>query len=159
MIDKFIKSAFVWIIHTCTLYGALHLNKLESPSHKNALCQFGWNWPSGSEEDFLFSSMHFRYFVMISAWIRARPFVWKNLNPHHPRMHCAKFGWNRLGGSGEDENVKLTTTPTTMTDKSVTQPDASSKRYPWDKMSYKTIVQKKTRTDINSRTLQAAVIV
>ena len=32
---------------------ALHLYKLDSPSTKNALCQFGWNWPSGSrEEDF-----------------------------------------------------------------------------------------------------------
>ena len=35
--------------------------------------------------------------------------------------------------------------------KSVTQPDASPKRYLWDK--------KNTRTDINSRPLQATVIV
>ena len=32
---------------------ALHLNKLEYPSPKDALCQFGWNWPStrGSGEE------------------------------------------------------------------------------------------------------------
>ena len=33
--------------------GALHLNKLESPSPKDALCQVWLKWPSGSgEEDF-----------------------------------------------------------------------------------------------------------
>ena len=35
------------------------------------------------------------------------PFIWRNLNSLHPRMLCAKFGWNWPGGSGEeDENVK-----------------------------------------------------
>ena len=29
----------------------LHLNKLESPSPKDVLCQFGLNWPSDSEEE------------------------------------------------------------------------------------------------------------
>ena len=29
----------------------LHLNKLESPLPKDALCQFGWNWLSGSGEE------------------------------------------------------------------------------------------------------------
>ena len=28
--------------------------------------------------------------------------LWKNLNSHHPRMLCAKFGWNWPGGSGSD---------------------------------------------------------
>ena len=32
---------------------------------------------------------------------------WTNLNLHHPRLLCAKFGWNWPSGSGEeDENVK-----------------------------------------------------
>ena len=31
----------------------LHLNKLECPSSMDALCQFGWNWPSGSGEEML----------------------------------------------------------------------------------------------------------
>ena len=29
-------------------------------------------------------------------------FRWTNLNPLHPRMLCAKFGWNWPNGSGED---------------------------------------------------------
>ena len=34
-------------------------------------------------------------------------FIWTNLNPLHQRMLCAKFGWNRPSGSGEeDQNVK-----------------------------------------------------
>ena len=73
------------------------------------LCaKFGWNWISGSaEEDFLILSMYFLYFVIISPWKRAWPFIWTNLNPLHPRMLCAKFGWNWPSSSGEeDENVK-----------------------------------------------------
>ena len=51
--------------------------------------------------------MYFRYFVIISPWKRAGPFIWTNLNPLDPRMLCAKFGWNWPSGSGEeDENVK-----------------------------------------------------
>ena len=33
----------------------------------------------------------------MSPWKRAE----QNLNPHHPRMLCAKFGWNWSNGSGE----------------------------------------------------------
>ena len=34
-------------------------------------------------------------------------FIWIKLNPLHPRMLYAKFGWNWPSGSGgEDENVK-----------------------------------------------------
>ena len=57
---------------------------------------------------FLISSMYFRYFLVISfLWKRVGPFIWTNLNPHHQRMICAKFGWNWPSGSGkEDENVK-----------------------------------------------------
>ena len=40
-------------------------------------------------------------------WKGTGPFIWTHLNPLHPRMHCAKFGWNWPRGSGEeDENVK-----------------------------------------------------
>ena len=34
---------------------------------------------------------------------RAEVFIWTNLNPIHPRMHGAKFGWNWLSGTGEDD--------------------------------------------------------
>ena len=30
-------------------------------------------------------------------------FIWTNLNPLHPRMLYAKFGWNWLSGSGEED--------------------------------------------------------
>ena len=57
--------------------------------------KFDWNWPSGSgEEDFSNLFMYFRYFIIISPWKRAEPFIWTNLNPLHPRMLCAKFVWN-----------------------------------------------------------------
>ena len=47
--------------------------------------------------------MYFRYFVFISPWKRAGPFIWTNLNPLHPRMLCAKFDWKWVGGSGEED--------------------------------------------------------
>ena len=81
-----------------------------NPLHPRMLCvKFGWNWLCGSgEEDFLISSMYFHYFVIISPWKRAGPFIWTNLNPLYPRMFCVKFGWNWPSGSGEeDENVKI----------------------------------------------------
>ena len=80
-----------------------------NPLHPRMLCaKFGWNWLSGSgEEDFLISSMYFRYFIIISPWKRVGPFIWTNLNPLHPRMLCAKFGWNWPSGSWEEvENRK-----------------------------------------------------
>ena len=46
--------------------------------------------------------MYFGYFVIISPWKRAGPFIWTNLNPFYPRMHCTKFGWNWPSGSGEE---------------------------------------------------------
>ena len=75
-----------------------------NPPHPRMLCnKIGWNWLSGSgEENFLISSMYFHYFVIMSSWKRAGPFIWTNLNPLHPRMLCAKFGWNWPSGSGEE---------------------------------------------------------
>ena len=35
------------------------------------------------------------------------PFIWINLNLLHPRMLCAKFGWNWPSGSGEILNIIL----------------------------------------------------
>ena len=79
-----------------------------NPFHPRMLCaKFGCNWLSGSWGDFYISSMYFLYFVIISPWERAGPFIWTNLNRLNPRMLCAKFGWNWFSGSGEeDENVK-----------------------------------------------------
>ena len=52
---------------------------------------------------FLTSSMYFRYFKLISPWKRVGSFIWRNFNPFHPRMLCAKFGWNWPSGSGEED--------------------------------------------------------
>ena len=82
--------------------GARHLNKLEPFTQ-------GCFVPSLVEigpvvlEKTLILSMYFRYFVIISPWKRAGPFIWTNLNPLHPRMLCAKFGWNWPSGSGEED--------------------------------------------------------
>ena len=80
----------------------LHLNKLEFPSSKDALCQvwlklaqlFLRRW-------FLHLSMYFQYFVIISPGKKMGPLIWTNLSPHHPRIYCAKFDWNWSSGSGE----------------------------------------------------------
>ena len=42
--------------------------------------------------------MYFCYFVIIFPKKRAWPFIWTNLNLLHPRMLCAKFGWNWPSG-------------------------------------------------------------
>ena len=46
--------------------------------------------------------MYFPFFVIISPWKRAEPFIWTNLNSLHPRMLSAKFGWNWLSSGEED---------------------------------------------------------
>ena len=52
--------------------------------------------------------MYFRYFVIISLWKKAWPFVLKKkFKPLYLRMLCAKFCWNWLSVfREEDENVK-----------------------------------------------------
>ena len=47
--------------------------------------------------------MYFCYFVIISTLKRAGSFIWTNLNPLHPRMLCAKFGWNWPCGSWRED--------------------------------------------------------
>ena len=63
--------------------------------HKMIYAKFAWNWPSSyGEEDLLISLIYFCYFIIISPWKRAGPFIWAILNPFHLRMICAKFGCN-----------------------------------------------------------------
>ena len=45
-------------------------------------------------------------------WKMVGPFIWTNLNPLHPRMLCAKFGWN-LPSRWKCEKFMMTTTMTT----------------------------------------------
>ena len=88
---------------------AIHLNKDVFPSPKAALCQVWLKlalrfW---RRRFFKKSLEYFIYFVIISPWKRAEPFIWTHLHPLHQRMLCAKFGWKWSNGSGEeDENVK-----------------------------------------------------
>ena len=90
-------------------FTVLHLNKLESPLPKDALCQVGLKLAQWfRRRRFKISSMYFRYFEIISSWKRARPFILTNLNSLYPRMLCAKFGGNWLSGSGEEEENKKT---------------------------------------------------
>ena len=67
-----------------------NLNALDTTMH---CAKLWWN----STEEFLISSMFFSFFVIISLDKLEFPF---------PKNICGKFGWNRLSGSGvEDENV------------------------------------------------------
>ena len=81
--------------HQC-IFAILYLSPLKkgrgplNPFHPRMICaKLSWNWRSGSGEDFLNTSMYFCFFVIISHWNRAGPFIWKNLNPLYPRMICA----------------------------------------------------------------------
>ena len=79
------------------------------PLHPRMFCaKFGWNWLSGSDEkDFLISSMYIHYFIIISPWKRAGPFIWTNLNSLYLGICCATFGWNWPSSSGEEDFLKL----------------------------------------------------
>ena len=63
--------------------GTLHLEKQQDfPSARDDLRQVWLNWLGDSGEiNFLVLSMYFHYFVIISPWKRAGPFIWTNLNP------------------------------------------------------------------------------
>ena len=85
---------------------ALYVNKLESP--EDAL------WKAWLKLAHWFLRKRFLNCVNISLlfrsylhWKRAWPFIWPNMNPLHPRLLCAKFGWNWHSGSREEyENLK-----------------------------------------------------
>ena len=51
------------------------------PLHQRMLCaKFRWNWPCGSgEKACQISLMYSRFFVIISVWKIAWPFIWTNL--------------------------------------------------------------------------------
>ena len=74
-----------------------YLLKFKSPSHKDACTKLCWNWPSGSwEKDFFkISSMYFHYFIVISFWKTAWPFIWKKLEYPLPKDALCQF-WLKL---------------------------------------------------------------
>ena len=82
---------------------ALHLNKLESPSSKDSLCQVCINlaWWFRRKGSYKILNKYICYFIIIFPWKKVWPFIWTNLNPLHPTMYCAKFDWNWPSCSGE----------------------------------------------------------
>ena len=108
---KYLFFNIILLFRNCLLLEkgvALYLKKLESLSPKDAFCQVWLNLAQlFLRKRFLNIFIIIYYFEITSPWRRAWPFIWKNLNPLHPRMLCAKFGWNWPSGSGEEDlNVK-----------------------------------------------------
>ena len=87
---------------------ALDLNKLESSSPKDALCQV---WLKLAQRFWRNRFLNFvNVFLLFRNYLpleKGGPFICTKLNPHHPRMHCAKFGWNLTYGSGEEDFLIL----------------------------------------------------
>ena len=84
--------------------GVLHLNKLESLSPKDAWCQdwlklAQWFW----KRRFLNFVNVFSLFHNYLPLEKGGSFIWTNLNPLHPKMLYAKFGWNWPSGSIEED--------------------------------------------------------
>ena len=78
---------------------------LKSPSPNDAFCQnwlklAQWFWRRRFQN---FINVYFHFFIIISPRKRAGSFIWTKLNPLHPKMLCAKFGWNWPSSSGEED--------------------------------------------------------
>ena len=75
----------------------LHLNKLETPSPKDALCQVWlelaqWYWRRKFFNfQFIFISIYFCYFVIISPWKGAGPFIWSTWIPFTQRCFVSSL--------------------------------------------------------------------
>ena len=86
-----------WYYIPLKIGGALHLNKLESPSPKDAMSSLV-DIGSG-EEDFLHLSMYFRYFVTIYPYKKTGSFIWWNFpSPKDGLCHVllALWFWRRF---------------------------------------------------------------
>ena len=70
------------------------MNRIESPSSWDALCKVCLKLAYRFRRRFLNSL--FRNYLPIE---KGGPFIWKNSNSLHPRIFCAKFGWNWLSGT------------------------------------------------------------
>ena len=70
--------------------------------------KFDFNWPHGcGEEDFKFVNVFSLFCNHLPLEIGAALHLNKLESPLHPRMLCAKFGWNWPGGSREDDFSNL----------------------------------------------------
>ena len=88
--------------------GALHLNKLETPSPKCTLCHIWLKLAQCFWRRGFYNILNiFLLFRNYSPWKRSGPFIWTKFNTLHPKMLCAKFSWNWPSGSWEEvENRK-----------------------------------------------------
>ena len=85
----------------------ISLNKLESPSHKDALWQV---WLKLTQWFWRRRFLNFSYVFLLFRSYTISPigkgccisFIWTNLNPHNTRMLFAKFGRNWHSGSLEE---------------------------------------------------------
>ena len=97
----------------------LYVNKLESPSHKDALCQVClklvmWFWRRNfTSGQCIFTILQF------SPLLKGVALPLNKLESLFPKnMLCEKFGWNYPSGSGkQDENVKSLQTDRQQTDR------------------------------------------
>ena len=73
---------------------------LKSQKNKRPMCHIAHlrQFKSLNKYDYIITLIKRRKNFMGNYWF----FIWRNLNPLHPRMLCAKFGWNWLKGSGEE---------------------------------------------------------
>ena len=118
---KYLDFVNVFSLFWCLLLensATLHLNKIESPSPKDAFYQV---WLKLAQWNFVYVFLLFRYYHLS---FRAWPFIFTNLNPLYPMILCAKFGWNWPTGSGRRElKCEKLKTPTTTTISTTTMTD------------------------------------
>ena len=81
-------------------------NLIKSLSGRDALCQVWLHeiGPKVLEKEILDFRQFIFAFSLLSPFGKGQgPSPEKKLNPHHPKMLCAHFGWNWPNGSGEKD--------------------------------------------------------
>ena len=89
-------------IYFCCVLIEKTMAQLEFPLFKHALRLTKLELAKASEEKNMKCHQCFLYYftiTCISSWKRPWPFIWTKLYFRHPRILCAKFGWNWLSGS------------------------------------------------------------
>ena len=84
--------------------GALHSNKLKSPSSNGCFVVSLVESGPVILENKIFKVCQCIFAIMLLSSLAKKvgPFIQTNMNPHHPRMLCAKFSCNWPCGSSED---------------------------------------------------------
>ena len=84
-----------------------HLNKLESPLPKDALCQLWLKLPQWVYVEKKILKCCHCIFAIVSIWKKKPRTSVNKMNYFHIKRFCDKFGWNWSSDSWEeDENVK-----------------------------------------------------